>query len=151
MAALEALGLAQPERAHVAVFAGTTPTSSAFTNNLGALRTAGFLAYPGAGRLQLTEAGRRAARKPDALPSRAALQEAWFSRLPPARGRLLRALIACYPAPQSRETLADSAGVSAGSSSFTNNLGALRSLGLISYPKSGHVAATDVLFPAGLA
>jgi hypothetical protein len=38
-------------------------------------------------------------------------------------------------------------GNSATSSGFANNLGALRSLGLIDYPQRGQVMATDLLFP----
>ena len=36
------------------------------------------------------------------------------------------------------------------SSGFSNNLGRLRSLGLVDYPESGTVAATPLLFPVGL-
>jgi hypothetical protein len=40
----------------------------------------------------------------------------------------------------------DAAGASVTSSSFTNNLGSLRSLGLIDYPQPGQVVALPVLF-----
>jgi hypothetical protein len=47
--------------------------------------------------------------------------------------------------------LAEAAGVSPASSGFQNNLGGLRSLGLIDYPHPGHVVATTVLFLEGRA
>lgn len=36
------------------------------------------------------------------------------------------------------------------SSGYTNNLGGLRTLGLIDYPSGGMVAATERLFPPAL-
>ncbi|HEX8916126.1 MAG TPA: hypothetical protein VF796_27505, partial [Humisphaera sp.] len=50
-----------------------------------------------------------------------------------------------------RPDLAAAAGASATSSSFANNLGRLSSLGLVTYPRQGHVKASGLLFPAGLA
>lgn len=51
--------------------------------------------------------------------------------------------------PLEKSELAERAGVSASSSSFTNNLGSLRSLGLIGYPGPGLVVALQVLFMDG--
>lgn len=67
----------------------------------------------------------------------------------PARWRILAALIEAYPDALSKSDLADAAEVSAASSGYANNLGALRSLGLLDYPTPGFVAATDVLFLDG--
>jgi hypothetical protein len=52
----------------------------------------------------------------------------------PGRARLLDQLIAAYPDAIAKPELAELAGVSASSSGYTNNLGSLRSLGLIDYP-----------------
>lgn len=53
------------------------------------------------------------------------------------------------PGAVDRDTLAEMAGTSPTSSSFANNLGALRSLGLIDYPTRGEVVALPVLFMEG--
>ncbi len=63
---------------------------------------------------------------------------------------IVRALIEIYPDALTRADLADVTEQSASNGGYSNNLGALRSLGLVDYPQSGHVAATALLFPAGL-
>jgi hypothetical protein len=60
---------------------------------------------------------------------------------------LLRVLIDRYPQAMDRTELAAAAGSSATSSGFANNLGALRSLGLIDYPQRGQAMATGLLLP----
>ena len=45
--------------------------------------------------------------------------------------------------------IVDPVGASATSSAFANNLGRLRSLGLVTYPRPGWVAAAPVLFLEG--
>jgi Mn-dependent DtxR family transcriptional regulator len=61
MARLEALGLTQLHKTQVAAFAGVSPTSGSFANNLGRLRTRGFIDYPRPGSMAFTEAGQRLA------------------------------------------------------------------------------------------
>ena len=65
------------------------------------------------------------------------------------QGVILRLLIEAFPGPLERDNLAALAGVSAASSSFGNNLGALRTMGAIDYPRRGQVVATRLLFPKG--
>lgn len=60
--------------------------------------------------------------------------------------RILEALIGAYPDPIERTELAERAGASPTSSAYANNLGRLRTLGLIDYPDRGHVVALPVLF-----
>jgi len=55
-------------------------------------------------------------------------------------------LIGVYPASLTRAQLATAVDASAGSSTFENNLGALRSFGVIDYPEQGRVVALSVLF-----
>lgn len=57
--------------------------------------------------------------------------------------RILRAVAAAYPSALAREDLAGRTLQSASSSGLQNNLGALRTLGLIDDPRSGEVAATS--------
>ena len=63
-----------------------------------------------------------------------------------AKARIIDALVDVYPEALPKDELADRAGASAASSSYTNNLGSLRSLGLIDYPAPGCAVATPVLF-----
>jgi hypothetical protein len=55
-------------------------------------------------------------------------------------------LAAIAPMSLTKEEVAVTVEASPTSSAFANNLGALRSLGLIDYPERGQVAATDALF-----
>lgn len=149
LAELEAIGVASVERTQLAFFADQSPRSSGYTNNLGALRTAGCIDYPSPGLVQLTEKGRALAEPTSAPPDTAALHQRIQAQIPPALWRILAATIAQYPGSLTREKLAELAGQSPTSSGYTNNLGRLRSLGLIDYPQPRQVVATPVLFIDG--
>jgi uncharacterized protein DUF87/helicase HerA-like protein len=150
LASFEALGIRDAAKSNVAAFSDASPRSSAFTNNLGSLRTAGYLDYPAPGRVALTEAGRAASSPTTPITSVSQLHAAWFSKLSGPQARILGVLIDRYPRAIDKEELAERAGASPSSSAYTNNLGSLRSLGLISYPGRGLAAATSVLFPEGV-
>ena len=143
---LEALGQDAPGKTNVAWFAGASPKSSAFGNNLGAMRSAGLIDYPGAGTVALTDAGRELVPRVDA-PSHADLMAIARDKLTPAQLRMLEAAVDCYPNHLTTDELADHIGASPTSSAFGNNRGRLRSLGLITYPDGGQVRAADLLFP----
>jgi hypothetical protein len=145
----EAIGVATPDRAVVAFVADTSSTSSSFTNNLGAMRTAGLIDYPAGGQVALTDLGRDTAQKPPFAMSHEAVVDMVNAKLQPAQRRLLAATVDHYPKALQRDDLAPLAQASATSSSFTNNLGRLRTLGLITYPTRGEVRAADLLFPGG--
>jgi hypothetical protein len=147
LAAFEAVGLDQVAKSNIATWAGQSPTSSGFANNLGALRGRGLISYPVGGRVALTDTGRALAAAAEPISSLEQLHGAWLTRLSVPQRRLLRVLIDRYPEAMDRTELAAAAGNSATSSGFANNLGALRSLGLIDYPQRGQVMATDPLFP----
>lgn len=144
------LGLSDVARSNVAVWAKQSPKSGGFTNNLGALRSVGLVDYPASGRVALTETGSSHAAPVESLSTLAQLHDAWCSYLSAPQERIVRALLAIYPDALTRADLAEVAEQSAGSGGYSNNLGALRTLGLVDYPRSGHVAATDLLFPLGL-
>jgi hypothetical protein len=149
LAALEAIGLPDAHKTQLALFAQASPKSSSYSNNLGALRTAGLINYPAGGRVGLTADGRAIADASGAPTSTDELHRFVYSLVGGAKARLLEALISVYDADLSKEELAERAGASATSSSFSNNLGSLRSLGLIDYPAPGRIAALPVLFLAG--
>ena len=134
-------------RVQVAFLADASPRSSAYVNNLGALRTAGLIDYPGPGIVSLTTPGRFAAQPDASTPQTSAeLQAHICGKLPSPQARIVEALCDAYPIALSREALARQAQASATSSAYVNNLGALRSLGLIDYPRQGYVQALPVLF-----
>lgn len=147
LTAFEALGLTAVARSHVAVFSRQSPRSSGFGNNLGRLHTRQLITYPRSGQVAVTEAGRRLATHALHITSVSELHAAWLAMLPNPQTRILRVLLVRYPESLERSAVATAAGQSPPSSGFGNNLGALRSLGLIDYPQHGHVAATTLLFP----
>lgn len=134
------------DRTQLALFADASPKSSSYANNLGALRSSGLIDYPGKGAVRLTDRGSQLATPTDEITTTEELHAALFARLPGPQVRILEALIAAYPLDEDREDLAAAAGASATSSSYANNLGALRTLGLIDYPERGRVVAREVLF-----
>lgn len=146
LAWLESIGLTPGNKVQVAVVAGQSPSSSGYHNNLGALRSTGLIEYPSAGQVALTDAGRGAARAPDTPPTPDDLHRTVQRILPAPRWRILEALIRSYPNALSKEGAAIAADQSPTSSGYHNNLGALRSLGFITYPSRGMVAAAPVLF-----
>lgn len=146
LAWLEGIHVAHAPKHQVGFLAGASPRSSAFTNNLGTLRSGGYIDYPQPGYVTLTDAGRAIADAPAAAPSSQDLWDRIRERLQPARWRILEALIIAHPEDLPKEELAARAEASATSSAFTNNLGALRSLGLIEYPSPGRARASDLLF-----
>lgn len=151
LAELDAIGINRPERGVVAVLSGASPTSSAYANNLGRLRSGfGLIDYPSGGLVELTHDGRGAAAPPDVPLSLEQLHESFKKHLSGPQGRILDVLVQAFPDWVSREQLAGWADASPTSSAFANNLGRMRTLGIIDYPESGFVAATGLLFPAGL-
>jgi hypothetical protein len=133
----------------LAVFAGASPRSSTYTNNLGALRSRGLIDYPAVGEVRLTDKGQHRVKELAALSSNADLHEAWYRLLPRPQMEILKKVIEIFPGDVDKEHLAIETGASFTSSTYTNNLGALRSLGAIVYPVKGRVQASETLFPFG--
>ncbi|MGE3385079.1 MAG: hypothetical protein AB7L70_19305, partial [Pyrinomonadaceae bacterium] len=158
LASFEPLGLDILSRSNLAVFADVSPKSSAFQNNLGTLRNASgalgdgpLIEYLSGGRVRLTDLGRALADGSEfSASSNADLLEAWCRKLSGPQERILRALFKEHPQALTRPDLAEAAGASPTSSAFQNNLGSLRSLGLIEYGSSDGqktVFLTDLMFP----
>lgn len=146
----EIVGIDAPSKQALAPMASTRHTSGGFKNNLGKLRSLGYIDYPQANTVQLTEQGRSIAMEPPVEPTNESLQFAFKEVVPPAQRRILDALIAVAPESMEREALADAVEVPATSGGFKNNLGKLRTMGAIEYPASGFVRASDLLFPEGV-
>jgi hypothetical protein len=148
LAELKSLGLEDVDRNNLAVLAGQSPKSSGFGINLGSLRNQGLIDYPAGKRVALTNSGVMRANPTIPVNNFAQLHAAWYGKLSKPQARILKALIERYPSAIERNALADISGHSVKSSGYGIHLGALRSLGVITYPKPGQVAATKLLFPA---
>ena len=148
LSGLESMGIAQPSRAQLALWAEVSPTSGGYFNSLGALRSAGLVEYPSGGTVALTDAGRAAARSVPP-PTVEEMQASLCHKVGNSKAAILQALIDIYPKDIGRDDLAGKIGVSATSGGYFNNLGALRTLGVIDYPAPGRVAALPVLFLEG--
>ena len=150
LAWLAGCGIPQPTRQNVAVIAGISAKGGYFSNTLGTMRTAELIDYPGNGLVSLTSKGSGYASLPDAPQNLNDLHQRWFTKLPKAQRTLLEVLIRFYPQKMLRTALAHQAELDANGGYFSNSLGALRSLGLVEYPASGHVRASNLLFPGGI-
>jgi len=150
LAMLEHIGIPSADKTQLALFAGTKPTSGGYKNNLGALRNQGALIeYPSPGTVALTAAGRDVADAGAAPDSTEELHDLVMGMITPAQWAIVSTLIDVYPDALTREELAERVQVPSTSGGFKNNLGRMRSTGLIDYPGSGLVAALPVLFLEG--
>ena len=149
LAFLAGSGVTPADKTQLALIVGVSPTSGGYFNNLGALRSSGFIEYPQGGTVALTQDGAALA-STDGIPSTTEdLHVAIRAKLPPAKWKILEALIGVYPDALAKDALAEVIGVSPTSGGYFNNLGSLRSLGLIAYPRPSEVAALPVLFLEG--
>lgn len=146
----EQLGVRELKKGQLAGFADASPTSSSYGNNLGTLRSSGLIHYPRGDYAALTDAGRERAQPTTTISTLRDLHETWLRKLTGPQAAIVRTLIGIYPEALDKATLAEQCEASATSSSYGNNLGTLRTLGVIDYPQQGFAAATDLLFPPGL-
>lgn len=112
------------------VRAGLSSSSGTFTTYLGTGRSEGWIEGTGDS-LRITDAGLRELGPFDPLPTGHALLEHWTSDLGGGMARLLQAAAEAYPEALSKDQLAEAAGLTAGSGTFTTYLGKLRTLELI--------------------
>lgn len=141
-----AAGVPSPTRGRAAFLAGYTPTGGAFSNYLGAMRTAGLIEYPAAGAVSLTARGLLHVEK-SAVPLRSVdIHIKIREILPAARWRVLEPLLARYPEALDRATLGAACGMEPAGGAFSNYLGALRTAGCLEYPRKGMVRAHPDLF-----
>ena len=146
LAEFEALGQSEVSRKWIAALAGVSHKSSAYTNNLGGLRSSGYIDYGSSSTLRFTEKGRTVTPPADPPASSQEMLERCFHILTPKQGDILKALHAIHPESLSRDELADAVGVSAKSSAYTNNLGAIRSAAMLDYRPNSSVRCEDWLF-----
>jgi hypothetical protein len=159
------------DRAVIAYLKGGSPKSSGFENDLGAMRTRGLISYPTGGTVALTADGRSFAKSPITPPASDDLRKVVKAALDLQSPKIFEAIghhvpkreiydmVTSWLEPRhkaildavkgyqvaSRETVAEFLGKSPKSSGFENDLGKLRTLGLIDYPKPGYVALGTLL------
>jgi hypothetical protein len=150
LAGLADLGIDRPDKATTAALVGYHPNAKSFANAIGALRSAGRIAYPTAGAIALTDEGRAIASSNLAIGSVAELHRVWFDKLGAVAQRILAPLLDAYPESVETAAIAKAAGYHPNAKSFANMKGRLRTLGLVDYPGPGQMVATAVLFPEGL-
>lgn len=152
----EAMGVKTPSKQNVGFVAGYRvgkKVGGHYGNTLGALRANGLIDYPTPNVVELTIAGRKVAEAPDDMRTLADLQAAIFERLDGPERKVLQAIADAWPDALTKQEAGARAGYQVGEKvggHYGNVLGALRTLGLVEYPKPGKVAATELLFPEGL-
>ena len=100
--------------------------------NLGALRSRGYIDYRG-GNVFLTEVGKQLAGDHPTPLTQEEMAASCKALLTGAQQAIFDALYKAYPNSLGKEDLAAAAGASPNSSSYGNNLGAMRSAGMIDY------------------
>ena len=146
LAEFEALGRGEVAKATIAAMAGVSYTSGSYANNLGALRSAGYITYPRNDFAALTDDGRAIAPPAEAPPNSQDLLERCARVMSGPQAMILRFLHAKHPEAVSKDEIAEQTGVLPTSGSFANNLGALRTAGMIEYPSKGMARCSDWLF-----
>ena len=143
---LLSIGKDRPLKNMVAAWAGYSPQGGAFGNPIGALRSKGLIDYPSSGIVTLTDAGRAAVGPVDA-PDQEEIWRRIESICTGPERKILLALIDNAGAEEiAKEELAEKAGYSPIGGAFGNPIGALRTKGLLDYPRQGVVKAADWLF-----
>lgn len=128
----QAVGITNPSREQVAGVSGYAVKSGRFRNLLGALRTAGVVAYPTDGNVTLAAA-------PDGVRAltMAEARERLASILEPAEYKVARSFLPGIEI--TREQLARASDYEPTSGRFRNIVGRLRTLNIIVYPSDGLV------------
>ena len=146
LAELESIGRSDVPFALAGIAARKSASSSTFEKYRARLQSAGLVSYPRAGRLALTDEGRKIAPAPDAPLTSDEIQQRCLSLVMPYQVDLVKALISVYPRAVSRDELGELAGKQATSSTFEKYVAALRGMEIVDYAGSKMVKAADWLF-----
>jgi hypothetical protein len=143
------IGVHDPKRSQVAFVAGYSHAQSrGFRDPLYGLNAEGLVAYPGDGKVSLTDRGVAVARPPAVAPSQKMLQGMILDLVGGTRAKMLAHLLSRgVPFEVSREDLAAALGYSHPQSrGFRDPLYRLHALELVEYPQPGSVRATGLCF-----
>lgn len=129
-------------RIALALRSGMSPRTGTYSNYLGQGRSAGWI--EGKSDFTITSAGITALGKFEPMPTGRGILKWWVLELGSSgASRMLQALAAVYPKKLTRAELAERAGMSTATGTFSNYLGQLRGLGLIE-GKSELVACAEL-------
>jgi hypothetical protein len=144
-----ALGISEPSRIHVALYAGYTNCKSAgFAKALTQVKSEGLIEYPNAKTLRLSQHGLGSLPKIDPPKNNKAAQERLCTRIAPKACGIFRFLHDGQV--HDREEVALASGyTNLKSAGFAKALGTLSGLGIMSYPDKKSVQLTDIAFPYG--
>ena len=131
LAEFAAIGRTTIPRTWVAARAGASYKSSAFKNNVSALKTAGLLYYDGAGNILITPEGHDKVPSIDQPKDSKEMLQSCLNILSQPQQRILQAVYDVHPELRTREDVAMQAGASPISSAFKNNVSALKSAGML--------------------
>ena len=149
-AEFHAIGIADVSKKWLAARSGASHKSSSYGNNLGALRSGGLIDYRN-GNVFLTADGIALAGPQNSPLTAAEMAASCKALLTPAQQKIFDVLYQSHPVGVARETLAGMAGASPASSSFGNNLGAMRSAGMIDYGPDKTIQMQKWIFLEGAA
>lgn len=145
LAFLDSIGVAKADKRQLAIFVRSSQSSGTYLKKLSALRTSGLIDYVD-GDVQLTRAGFALATTVGVPSTTKELHAAIQSKIPPSKWRILSALIAAHPQAMTKDALAEKVNLAPGSGTFLKYLGSLRTLGLVDYPRTSEVVASNLLF-----
>lgn len=137
------LGVQGPSHPQVAFVAGYSHRSGTWSTYLSRLRSAGMI--EGRGDLVLTAAGLAASNYPSTPPSGDALRDTVLDKIDGPLRKILTPIMAAYPNARPHADVADEAGYSSKSGTWSTYLSKLRSLDLIE--GRGDLKAQGWLFP----
>jgi hypothetical protein len=148
IAELEVLGLYPADKQQVGLMAHyTNVRSGGFSEPLGRLISMGYVESPQAGQLTITAGGRALVTVEDAPATPREMQTRVMAKLSGPEQKLLGVLIAEYPSPMTKEDLGARCNyTNIRSGGFSEPLGRLSTLGLVSSPSRGVVKAAPALF-----
>jgi Helicase HerA, central domain len=140
------MGFSPVDRKRACIASGLKPTASTFGVYVGELIRDGYIVVVDGG-LQLTLAGSKYARWPEAEPSRDGLRAMVQELLKPQAANVFNVVYEKYPDAISRDDLADEMNLSRTASTLGVYLGQVIAIGAVENNGRGTVKAADWLFP----
>lgn len=131
-------------RKQLSLLSGYSARSGHFSNTLGELRRLEYMSGQG-DHLKITEAGFAAAGDVELAPTGRALIDFWMQRLSKAEAAMLEVILDAYPENVGYDHIAEQTGYSKTSGHFSNSIGRLRTMDLVT-GYGGEVKAADIFF-----
>lgn len=145
-----ALGVAAPNRSQLGFMIGKSPRTGYFQGTVSTLKTSGYIEYPSGGLLSLTELGKGAITATEPPTSLQDFHNRVRTHLSSLETQMFDAMVAVYPNSLSRAELGQAINKSEATGYFQGTVSTMKTAGILEYPQSGFVRATDTLFPEGL-